>query len=157
MSSHASIHEHHGADLRIGRWSEPGRAYVVTSVTRQRAAMFLNFWCARDVVLSIREVHDAGYFRCHAFVVMPDHVHLLFTLRYGLLSTVMRTFKSISARRINARRGRRGQVWQKGCHDHAIRNASTLRASARYIVANPLRAGLVTSLNHYPHWDTEWL
>ena len=47
--------------------------------------------------------------------------------------------------------------WQTGFHDHALRTEEDLPAIARYVIANPLRAGIVTSVRAYPHWDTVWL
>jgi hypothetical protein len=48
-------------------------------------------------------------------------------------------------------------VWQKGLHDRAIRVDEDIVAIARYIIANPIRAGLVKSIQEYPHWDAIWL
>jgi hypothetical protein len=48
-------------------------------------------------------------------------------------------------------------MWQKGFHDRAIRREEDLRAVARYIIANPLRAGLVRRVHDYPLWDAIWL
>jgi putative transposase len=48
-------------------------------------------------------------------------------------------------------------VWQRGFYDRAIRKEEDLLAVARYIVANPLRAGLVSQLSDYPFWDAVWL
>jgi REP element-mobilizing transposase RayT len=48
-------------------------------------------------------------------------------------------------------------VWQNGFHDHALRQEEDLAEVARYIVANPLRAGLVERLGDYPHWHAIWL
>jgi REP element-mobilizing transposase RayT len=48
-------------------------------------------------------------------------------------------------------------VWQPGYHDHAVRQDEDLRAMARYVVANPVRAGLVKDIGDYPHWDAVWL
>jgi putative transposase len=59
--------------------------------------------------------------------------------------------KIFSARRI----GRR--IWQTGFHDHALRADEDVVRVARYIVANPLRAGLVSSPGEYPHWDAVWV
>jgi hypothetical protein len=53
------------------------------------------------------------------------------------------------------RLGRR--LWQDGFHDRAVRRDEDIVAIARYIVANPLRAGLVERLADYPHWDAIWL
>ncbi|MFB6261862.1 MAG: transposase, partial [Thiohalorhabdaceae bacterium] len=61
-------------------------------------------------------------------------------------------------RRINAQRNLPGSpVWQPGFHDRAIRREEDLEAVARYVVANPLRAGLVDRIADYPHWDAAWL
>ena len=46
---------------------------------------------------------------------------------------------------------------QDGYHDHALRQEEDLRAVARYIIANPVRAGLVERIGDYPHWDAAWL
>ncbi|MFP3408382.1 transposase, partial [Pseudomonas sp. SIMBA_065] len=48
-------------------------------------------------------------------------------------------------------------IWQPGYQDHALRREERLVHVARYIVANPLRAGLVKSVRDYPHWDAVWL
>ena len=48
-------------------------------------------------------------------------------------------------------------LWQRGYHDHAVRKEENIREIARYIVANPLRAGLVRSLKDYPYWNAVWL
>jgi REP element-mobilizing transposase RayT len=52
---------------------------------------------------------------------------------------------------------RDAKVWQSGFHDHALRSEDDLRTVARYIVANPLRAGLVHDLRRYPLWNATWL
>lgn len=86
------------------------------------------------------------------FVLMPDHLHWLFVLDNRLtLSTAVGQFKSHSARRLG------GPTWQPGFHDHAMRREENLVVLARYIVANPLRAGLVEHIGDYPHWDACWL
>jgi REP element-mobilizing transposase RayT len=86
-----------------------------------------------------------------AFVVMPDHLHWLLQLQQDTLSTVVGRVKSISAKRL----GR--HVWQAGFYDRALRRNDDLQAMARYVVANPVRAGLVQRLGLYPHWDAIWL
>jgi len=48
-------------------------------------------------------------------------------------------------------------IWQDGYHDHALRAEESLEDVARYIVMNPVRAGLVKSVREYPLWDAKWL
>jgi len=72
---------------------------------------------------------------------MPDHLHWLLVLgEKRNLSTVVGGVKSLSAHRIGHR------IWQTGFHDHALRHEKDLKEVGRYVVANPLRAGLVKNL-----------
>ncbi len=141
-----------GHRLRKGRASEPGRIYLVTAVTRDREPVFNDFSSAR---VAARAFHDsvlAGEAETLAFVVMPDHVHWLLQLsEQGDLSRTVRLYKA----KVSARLCRR--VWQRGYHDHALRQEESLRAAARYLVANPLRAGLAERVGDYPFWDAVWL
>ncbi len=93
-----------------------------------------------------------------AWVLMPDHAHWLFELDSNTtLSNVVNRLKSASARRLNRRLDRRGPVWAQAFHDRAVREEDDLKTMARYLVANPLRAGLVERLGEYPFWDAVWL
>lgn len=92
-----------------------------------------------------------------AYIVMPDHVHWLYRLNVSAtLQQVVGQLKGRSARRINAILQRRGHFWQRGFHDHALRREEALRDAARYLICNPVRAGLVTDVHSYPYWDTVW-
>ena len=144
---------YHGRDLRAGRVSIPGQVYHLTSVTHGRIRVFEEFRAARTLVQVLRAAEEQRQARTLAYVVMPDHFHWLMQLEPGhSLSKVMAAVKSVSARRIGG-----GRLWQSGFHDHAVRREEDLRTLARYIVANPLRAGLVRRIGDYPHWDAIWL
>lgn len=73
------------------------------------------------------------------------------------MSVSVNTIKSYAARTIKQIIGRSGPVWQKGYYDHALRDEENLAAVARYIVANPLRAGLARNVADYPLWDAVWI
>ena len=94
-----------------------------------------------------------------AFVVMPDHLHWLFSLIGSRsLASVVGAVKRHSAREINLLYDRRlAPLWQHGFHDHALRSDEDIVHVARYIVANPLRAKLVNHIGDYPLWDSAWL
>ena len=141
----------HAEHLRLGRYSERGRAYHVTATTQGRERVFGDLWAARTLIQCLRTSEGQGSTETLAFVVMPDHLHWLFVLKRGDLAEVVGAVKSVSAHRL----GRR--LWQPGYYDHGVRTEEDLRALARYIVANPLRAGLVEHLGDYPHWDAVWL
>ncbi|WP_275100531.1 REP-associated tyrosine transposase [Sedimenticola hydrogenitrophicus] len=148
----------HGRNLRRGRRSERGRAYLITTVTRDRAPRFMSMGHARAVVMAMRQAEAEGMCETLAWVLMPDHLHWLFVLRDGDLSVVVAKVKQVSAREINSLERRRGaSVWQRGFYDRAVRREEDIAAMARYMVANPLRAGLVQRVGDYPYWDAAWL
>jgi REP element-mobilizing transposase RayT len=142
----------HGRDLRKGRVSIPSQIYHVTTATRGRLPVFADFRGARLLVGALREAAALHRAETLAYVVMPDHLHWLMQLAEGYtLERVVGGVKSVCAHRLGAR------IWQHGFHDRALRRDEDIQAAARYIVANPLRAGLVEHLGDYPHWDAIWL
>jgi putative transposase len=146
-----------GHALRKGRHSEPGRIYLLTTVVRARQPLFSDMTSARLLIQELRLAHDCRLASSLAWVVMPDHLHWLVQLGDSDLDSLMRQVKSRSAMAINRARGMTGAIWQEGFHDRALRKEEDVRAAARYVVANPLRAGLVTRLGDYPFWDAVWL
>ncbi len=149
----------HARLLRSGRFSERGRPYIVTAVTWRRERIFVDLRLGRLVVRALRFEADRERAQTLAYVVMPDHLHWLFELACDEpLHRIIQGVKSYSAWTINQARGTAGaKVWQPGFHDHAVRREEDLRALARYIVANPLRAGIVDDIGRYPLWDAAWL
>lgn len=149
---------HHSHRLRSGRVSEAGRGYLITTVTQQRQPVFTDFNLARLAIHELRVCDMQGFSHTLAFVLMPDHLHWLVQLQTGSLTELVKRFKSKSAAAINHQRHTYGTpIWQPGFHDHALRDGEDIQHMARYIVANPLRAELVTSVRAYPHWDAIWL
>jgi REP element-mobilizing transposase RayT len=149
----------HGCNLRKGRCSLPGQIYLLTAVTYDRQTFFSDFILGRLVVHEF--IRSAAMDHAHtlAFVVMPDHFHWLMSLVSPLpLSGVVGNVKSHSARTINSVLDRIGEpVWQRGFHDHALRSEEHMIDIARYIITNPVRAGLVRRVGDYPLWDVVWL
>jgi REP element-mobilizing transposase RayT len=87
---------------------------------------------------------------------MPDHLHWLFRLDSGTLSGTIQRMKLRSAQAINRIEKRHGPVWQAGFHDHCIRDERSLQGHARYLIENPLRAGLADKVGDYPHLWCAW-
>jgi len=111
---------------------------------------------ARQAVLDCCLQENGGAVNLHAAVVMPDHVHLIFT---PLLDTenwtcslpdIMRRIKGRSAHHVNRLLGRRGRVWQDESFDHVLRSSESLAEKIEYVCQNPVRAGLVQSADCYP-------
>ena len=143
--------------LRKGRYSEFGGIYLLTAVVREREPIFRDFNLGRLLVRSFRYAEEEQLARSLAWVVMPDHFHWLIELQGTCLGDLVRRTKSRATGAVNRRLQRTGALWQSSFHDRAIRREEDLQSVARYIVANPLRAGLVTRVGDYPLWDAIWL
>jgi len=130
-----------------------GNTLFVTFNTKDRRILPAS---VRSIVMD-HSLHDHGVkHSMHAAVVMPDHVHLLFTphrdangVTYGF-AEIMRGIKGASARSVNRALGTSGTLWQSESFDRILRSHENARAVAEYICANPVRAGLVENEDAYP-------
>lgn len=143
--------------LRIGRYAEQNRIYLLTANTFKREPVLSDYTLGRMVVQQFKQAQFQGFADSLAFVVMPDHFHWLIQLQKVTLSQLMCQAKLLSTKSINGLTGREGSLWQQGFHDRALRREEDLVRLARYVVANPLRAGLVEKLGDYPLWDAIWV
>jgi len=93
--------------------------------------------------------------RCEqlSWVVMPNHVHLLFVLNpTWTLEQLVHSWKRQSAREINKILGRTGALWQKDYFDRLIRDSDHLGNCVQYIRRNPLKAKLRP--REYTLWES---
>ena len=155
-NSRPSIGQRH---LRKGRRSLTNHIYHVTTVTAGRQRVLSDLASGRMIVRSLMRLEKTRRASTRAFVIMPDHLHWLLQLHDGSnLSSTVGSMKSQSGNSINQLLGRSsGPIWQRGFHDHALRRDEDIIRIARYIVANPLRAGLVSKIGDYPLWYSVWV
>ncbi|MGB9204842.1 MAG: transposase [Terriglobales bacterium] len=109
---------------------------------------------AREIVVEACRHLDGTMCTLHGFVVMPDHVHLVFTPMTDSdgpisLPEILQKVKSESAHRINKLLGRKGRVWQDESFDHVLRREEGIDAKLEYIRLNPVRAALVQQPGEY--------
>ena len=146
------------AALRKGRYSLPGQPYLVTFTSDRRKPHFADEAVA---LLTCRAVEDPRLWlrsRLLAWVLMPDHWHGLLVPGDGeALSSVVRRLKTNTARQARLVRPDIGTVWARGFHDHALRHEEALIDVARYVVRNPVVAGLVKRVGDYPYWNAAWV
>jgi type I restriction enzyme R subunit/putative DNA methylase len=96
-----------------------------------------------------------GFYSVHAFVVMSNHVHLLFTPSTDV-PRIMRGLKGVTAYRANQVLGRKGQrFWQDESFDHWVRSGIEFDRIVSYIEFNPVKAGLVELPGDWP-WSSAW-
>lgn len=144
--------------LRKGRTSLEGQIYFLTTATMYRRPVFKDHDVSKSVC---KALHQRWLWRDSelvAWVLMPDHWHGLIQLGRGEnLSTLMGRFKAITARAVPEQARVNGWLWGRGFHDRAIRTDEGLRECARYLIGNPLRAGLVEEIGLYPYWNAAWI
>ena len=140
---------------------QPGhRPVFVTFCTRDRWVLPET---ARTLVLEHCLYDHGTKLHMHGLVVMPDHVHLVFTplldsagTPFGL-AEIMNGIKGASAHRINKVLKRRGSVWQDESFDHVMRRHEAVERKVDYICNNPVRKGLASSEDDYPWLWREWV
>jgi putative transposase len=94
-----------------------------------------------------------SHFALHAFVVMPNHVHLLATPAV-VIPKLTKSLKGITAKRANAMLALTGSpFWQEESYDHLVRHKGEFEKIRNYIEANPVRAGLVKEPREY-RWSS---
>ncbi len=94
---------------------------------------------------------DGERYRIYAWVVMPNHVHVLVE-RFddNRLDEILHSWKSFTAKEANILLGRRGSFWFREYFDRFIRDGRHFESAVNYIHNNPVAAGLVSSPEEYP-------
>jgi putative transposase len=141
---------------RLSGFSYVGRAqYFLTFCTNSR---LIAFDTARSVSEAWQQFQLAAAderFAMLAYCFMPDHVHLLVE---GTNETSdLRKFAKMAKQRAGTAYTRRTgrKLWQEGYYEHVLRGDENVVAVARYILANPVRAGLAESIESYPFSGSE--
>jgi REP element-mobilizing transposase RayT len=94
---------------------------------------------------------DGRRYRLHAWVVMPNHVHALFTpLGESRLGSILHSWKSYTGSEANRMLGREGDFWQREYFDRYIRDDRHYDQSVEYIEDNPVKAKLSASPSDWP-------
>jgi len=100
--------------------------------------------------------NERQYYELGAWVIMPNHVHLLILPKVPV-AVLMRWLKGSTARSANRILGRTGQpFWQDESYDHYLRRSSQIGRTAAYIEQNPVSAGLVRCAECWPWSSAGW-
>lgn len=129
--------------------SLPG-TYFVTFLTWQRSRLFVMESHVRLFLKTLYGYRREGRFQLHAFVIMPEHVHLLLTPADDI--TIKRAIQFIKggySHALGAELGRKRDIWQRGFTDHRIRDAQDYAHHREYIHQNPAKRRLVESPAEY--------
>lgn len=94
---------------------------------------------------------DGERYAMHAWVVMPNHVHALFTSMGGWsLSHIVGSWKSFTSKEANKLLRRAGQFWQADYFDRYARNEHHFARVIEYIESNPVKADLCPTTSDWP-------
>jgi len=117
-------------------------AYFVSTQTIGRKSLFQVERWARLMLSTLNHYNGAGY-KLHAFVVMPDHLHLLMTPIESVEKS-MQLIKGGFSFRAKRELEWHGEIWQPGFTDHRIRDEEDWWRHLAYIRSNPIEARLVS-------------
>lgn len=137
----------HQANLRKGRYSQPLGLYFVTKCLKAGETLSPG---QRSVIVSVIMLfQERKWLFLQAFVIMPDHLHLLFTL--GEEKTLSIMIRELCRNANYTDRTHEKPIdWQKGYFDHKVRSGESIVEILRYIEGNPVRKKLAVT-------ETEWI
>jgi putative transposase len=122
----------------------PGAVYHVTARGNARAAIFLDDDDRRRFLALLAEAVERRGWACYAYCLMDNHYHLLIETASANLSRGMRHLNGVYTQRFNRAHGRVGHVFQGRYKAILVEKQAYLLELCRYVVLNPVRAGMVT-------------
>jgi REP element-mobilizing transposase RayT len=131
------------------RLQVPGGFYHVTARGNDRQSIFEDDNDRATFLIVLASAVVRHHVRCHAYCLMGNHYHLLLETPEANLSIAMRQVNGVYTQRFNRRRERSGHLLQGRFGAQLIDGEAYLHEVCRYIVLNPVRAGLV---DHPREW-----
>ena len=122
-------------------------AYFVSTQTEDRKPFFRHERWARLILATLDHYNGNGY-KLHAYVVMPDHLHLLIT-PFDAIEKSVQLIKGGFSFRAKRELEWTGGIWQPGFTDHRIRDEVDWLRHLEYIRTNPVEARLVEDADLY--------
>jgi len=102
---------------------------------------------AELLIETLLEQRRRGDYKLHAYLVMPDHVHLVITPESHPLEEAVRLIQNGFAHRIGAKE----PLWREGFVAHSIRNLRDLETVRTYLHQTPVRVHLTATAAQYPY------
>jgi len=122
------------------------RTFFVTASSSQRKAIFQSARMQHLFLDVLRHYRREDHFRLHAFVLMPNHFHLLITpTEKSSLEKCLQLIKGGYSFRAKKELGVQGEIWAAGYNENRVRSIDEFNGFAEYIHNNPVKTGFVTS------------
>ena len=151
------------------KWSNqnlPGVLHFVTGSLSHRTPVFTDEACCYAFLDICASLRDEWPYKLIAYVLMPDHIHLILNPSDGRIKELVGALKSLSAKRIVETAhgvsllrnkadvdGSTHQVWQEGFKDFPLWSSWMIWQKINYIHANPVKAGLVKAAKDF-RWSS---
>jgi putative transposase len=143
------IHRRHHLDEAA--YSDPNTIFFITTCIEEFHRPYLYGEIAKAVVDTIYERAAHHGVKAHAFVIMPEHAHLILQASPTCgLYKLMRQIKSLSTKRAKEL-GVVDAKWQESFDDRRVRDDAHYNDRVAYTLYNPVRRGLVTDWRRYPY------
>ncbi len=139
---------HAGSDAILS----PARTFFVTTNTSMGRRLLQSERNAMLFIDVLRSYMRSQKFQVHDFVVMPDHVHLLLTVKNGMtIERAMQFIKGGFSYRLKKETGYAGEVWQRGFSEVRVEDLRSLQQHRQYIAENAVKAGLADLPEEFPY------
>ncbi|MDP2363879.1 MAG: transposase [Ignavibacteria bacterium] len=114
---------------------------------------YLRSYEIANIIKDVINKYDNVYFELICFCIMPNHVHLVFTILDSgkTLSDIMKKIKGSTAIIINRHLKKEGSLWQAESFDRLIREEKELYNIIKYVLLNPVKANLVADWKDWKH------
>lgn len=105
-----------------------------------------------NIVADAIKYRDGKEYDLYTYCIMPNHVHMVFSVKRfdKSLYKILQSLKRFTAREANKILRRTGAFWQHESYDHVVRDQEELQRIVRYVLNNPVKAGLVTDWQRWP-------
>jgi len=129
-------------------WVDPAKeCYFITVSCRERGRNHLALpSVAKALLETVRHRNNSLIWYAHVALLMPDHIHLLISFPQSekRLQIIVSKWKGWAAKSLKI-------DWQRDFFEHRLRKEENFRQKADYILANPVRAGLVEKEQDWPY------
>ncbi|GGD47020.1 REP element-mobilizing transposase RayT [Pseudoxanthomonas indica] len=142
----------------MGRYAVEGQVYLVSFSTAGKRSLFCDYLTASTVCRCIVDPRLWYRSRLLGWMLMPTSWHgLIRVAHFDDLAILVQRIKTHTTRGLRRERPGLGRIWETGFEDRQLKTEHELLRTARSVMAQPVRAGIVAQAGDYPYWNAEWL
>jgi len=160
--------------MNLKHYDNEGQARFITFCTHRRLPLLTNNVFRKNIIESIVITRNKYEFKLIAYVIMPEHVHLIILPKQGIsVSSIIGEIKRVSAKNIHRilierdspliskltvirNRAERFAFWQRRCYDHNCRSEKSMWEKVEYCHNNPVKRGLVKTADAWQWSSYRW-